>query len=110
MEESNKAQGELQKALKRLVMATVALYVALAAIGAYFYHTDQVQERALARTASETATALCTLRRDLEDRVANTREFLRENPEGTPGLPAQFIKTSIENQQRTIDALGNLDC
>jgi hypothetical protein len=100
----------LQGAFKRLTRATVALYLVLAVLGGYAYITATRQRNEIARVALETNNALCTLRGDLEQRVATTKKFLAHNPEGLPGLPAKVLRTSIANQESTIDALSNLNC
>lgn len=60
--------------------------------------------------ASNTRHALCTFRGDLERRVQSSRDFLRDHPKGIPGIPSVTIRTGITNQQRTIDALQDLEC
>jgi len=100
----------LQRQLRVLVRATVILYLALAFVAGYAY-VQAVQGRAKLEAATEqTTTALCTLRADLERRVDTSREFLKENPDGIPGIPARTIQEGINNQERTIEALGVLDC
>jgi hypothetical protein len=54
--------------------------------------------------------ALCSLRRDLEVRVAAGDQFLRDHPHGIPGIPAGTLRTSTDGQRRTINALSNLKC
>jgi hypothetical protein len=100
----------LQGAFTRLTRATVGLYLVLAVLGTYAYINATHQRNEIARVALETNSALCTLRGDLEQRVATTKKFLAHNPEGLPGLPAKVLRTSIANQESTIDALSNLDC
>lgn len=68
------------------------------------------QNRELAREGEAANTALCALRVDLDQRVASSRAFLRENPEGIPGIPPKLIRDGIANQQRTIATLAILDC
>jgi predicted PurR-regulated permease PerM len=60
--------------------------------------------------ADRTNGSLCALRHDLEQRVAGGEQFLREHPEGIPGIPAKTLQTSIDGQRRTIRALSNLKC
>ena len=60
--------------------------------------------------SSSTNRALCTLRGDLERRVKSSRDFLHEHPNGILGIPATTLRTSIDNQQRTINALQDLRC
>lgn len=60
--------------------------------------------------ASDSNNALCALRGDLERRVASSEQFLRENPNGIPGISAKVIRDGMTNQRRTIAALSRLDC
>lgn len=60
--------------------------------------------------AAQTKKALCTFRLDLINRVSSGREFLREHPNGIPGISAAQITLSLKNQQLTIDSLDNLHC
>jgi ABC-type transporter Mla subunit MlaD len=69
--------------------------------------------REAARTTREskrTTKALCALRKDLEDRVAQTDDFLRKHPGGFAGIPAATLRQSEQGQRRTISALSNLKC
>jgi hypothetical protein len=68
------------------------------------------QVQGVASRGEEAHVAVCALRTDLERRVQASRKFLRENPEGIPGIPAATIQQGIDNQQKTIDVLGVLDC
>jgi hypothetical protein len=60
--------------------------------------------------AGVTTAALCALRSDLERRIASSQAFLREHPDGIPGIPARTIRDGIKNQERTIRALSRIDC
>lgn len=57
--------------------------------------------------------ALCALRDDLENRVAQTQHFLR-HPEDFPQFSdpktVELIKQQVEGQQRTVAALSVLSC
>lgn len=89
----------LQRTLKRLVIATVLLYLVLLSGGIWVYFEGRTTNK-----------ALCTLRDDLTIRVLSSIKFLKEHPKGLPGIPASTLIESIENQQRTILALKDLDC
>jgi hypothetical protein len=54
--------------------------------------------------------ALCTFRLDLQQRIDSSRAFLKTHPGGIPGISAAQIKSSINSQQRTVNALANLNC
>lgn len=89
----------LRTSLRRLALATIFLYVILIAAGLKVY-LDQ----------RSTTKALCTLRADLSQRVADSLEFLRDHPDGIPGVPVKTLVDSITNQQQTIRSLSDLDC
>lgn len=63
-----------------------------------------------AESAQRTETALCIFRDDLETRVKSAQQFLRDNPDGIPGISPELLQQSIDNQQRTILALQLLNC
>lgn len=90
---------EIRWTLRRLVAATIVLFVALIGGGVYVY-----------LDADRTGDALCALRVDLEVRVNANKDFLIRHPKGIPGVKPAEIQTGIKNQERTIDALGNLSC
>lgn len=81
----------------------VAVVVAVT-IGGYF------KLQALANQGHSVHAAVCVFRADLEKRVETSKQFLKEHPNGIPGIPASLIKNSIENIQKTIDSLKRLDC
>jgi hypothetical protein len=61
--------------------------------------------------ANQQATdSLCALRADLQTRVATSKQFLKEHPNGIPGIPAKTFRDGIKNQERTIRALSGLSC
>ena len=62
------------------------------------------------RDADVTTRALCALRSDLERRVASSRAFLAEHPDGIPGISAKVIRDGLRNQESTIRALSGIDC
>lgn len=90
---------ELRRGLRRLTIATVVLFVAL--VGVVFY---------VWVVAGRSTNALCEIRHDRERQVAASRDFLVENPNGVPGITAAAVRQSIDNAQRTIDALDGLPC
>jgi hypothetical protein len=59
---------------------------------------------------SETHKAVCALIADLEVRTEGTRRFLDDHPNGIPGIPASTLRESLQNQERTIDALSVVSC
>jgi hypothetical protein len=100
-----------------LLAAMVAVFIAAAAVATvnWIRIGDRARENrdTIAQVAAlsvRTNGALCALRRDLELRVASSKQFLQEHPEGIAGVPVKVIQDSIRNQQRTILALSNLNC
>lgn len=91
----------LQASLKRLTAWTVVLYVvvALIALGAAF-------------TANQNREAACALRQDVQVRVDEGKQFLIDHPRGLPklGFSRADLEQNLENQERTVDALGGLIC
>lgn len=82
-----------------VIFQSVALVaVVVVGVGYANYKTNQITD------------SLCTLRGDLQRRVEQGQEFLKENPEGIEGIPPETLQQSIEGQQRTITALSTLDC
>lgn len=68
------------------------------------------QTRRLARQGTEAHDAICTLRADLDRRVAASDRFLKEHPKGIPGVPLRSILESLRNQRQTLAALSGLTC
>lgn len=54
--------------------------------------------------------ALCSLRADVQKRVDSGRAFLTKHPYGIPGISAPTLQTTVNNSQRTVDALSALVC
>lgn len=84
------------------------LVIALISIGSVIFgfailrHTNS--------QAKQNTTALCALRRDLEERVASSTRFIQEHPKGIPGIPIKTIIQGMEGQKRTIKALSAIKC
>jgi hypothetical protein len=90
----------IRRTLRLLVIATVVLFIGLGS-GAYVQY----------RYTQQTRHALCALRADKEQQAAASTLFLTTHPKGIPGvIPAAAIKLGVENDQRTIVALGGLSC
>jgi hypothetical protein len=101
-------RSPLEDSVRKLIHFSIGLYVIvllliLGGAGSAIY---------VVLTNHDTRDALCTFRTDLEVRVASSRKFLDEHPEGLPkaGISAQQLSQSIRNQDRTVDALRGLDC
>jgi hypothetical protein len=100
----------LQKSLRWLTVAIIVMYVVLVAFvgGALTY--AQHERGKIQAVVSDTNGALCTLRGDLEARVASSQKFLRDHPDGIPGIEPATIRQSIANTQATVDALAAIPC
>lgn len=108
---------QLQNSLRNLMIATLILYIvtSVLAVGGVLFALNQNQKtRDIVADNKELATsttaALCTFRFDLQQRVDQSKEFLKENPEGIPGIPAETLRQTIEGQERTIASLDSLHC
>lgn len=64
----------------------------------------------VARESARTTHALCALRGDLETRINASTAYLKEHPEGIPGVSPKLIRDGIANQKRTVHALRSLSC
>ena len=102
--------GELNRGLRVLTVATVVLYLVLATIGVVGYLDGAHRRAEIAKVALETHSALCVFVDDLERRVETSEQFLKDNPDGIPGISNETIQTSINNQLLTIDSLRGLGC
>lgn len=90
----------VRRSLNVLTGLTVMLYAA-AMLTMFLYVIPQ---------QSKTNDALCTFRNDLQTRVVQTQEFLRDHPEGFPGVPSGTLQQSLAGQIRTVASLSALDC
>lgn len=99
MTNPDEAFAGIRRTLKQLVVATVVLTIVVGGVAFFAW-----------RSASTSHDALCTFRADLNARVASSRDFLKDHPEGFAGIPAATIRASIDQQSRTINALSSLDC
>lgn len=93
----------LRRGLWLLTWATAVLYVVVVTISVGGYLTLRGSQQRNTR-------ALCALRADIERRVQISKDFLIAHPHGIPGFPAATIKASLDNQERSIDALSGLNC
>lgn len=117
MDDGSEIAASLQRSLRRLLVATAALYLIVIVAVVLVYRDANAKRRELARQAADTkqqvatlTAAQCTLRSDLRQRVTASEQFLAEHPNGIPGLPAATIEQSLAGQRRTIAALSGLDC
>lgn len=97
-------------ALDRLRWWTFGVVCAVVILGIVTFTVRSIDLANVEESATQNRTALCALRADLRDRVQNSKQFLRQNPGGIPGVPPSQIREGIVNQQRTIDTLKVIDC
>lgn len=64
----------------------------------------------LSNVANESHAALCAFKNDIERRHEAAVRFVKENPDGIPGISRAQIDQSLDTQQDTLDALGVLVC
>jgi hypothetical protein len=103
-------QNQILRSLKILTWATVVLYAGLTLAFTTSYLGIKHQQNQLAEVSLSTTHALCTFRNDLATRITSSENFLKTHPDGFAGVPAPVIQNSIDNQQRTLDALSSLHC
>lgn len=97
-------------AIKTIRRWTIILFAALCVVTAGGLWDAYDRRQDLTRVAEQTIGALCTFRADLARRAEDAEDFLQDNPDGIPGLSAEAIQTSIDNQRRTLDSLSGLPC
>lgn len=61
-------------------------------------------------TADESKDGLCALRADSERRVVLGEQFLKENPNGIPGISVDSLRRSINIAKQTTRSLASLNC
>lgn len=89
----------IKRALRWLVVATVVVYIVVLGLAGYgAYTTGKMHD------------GLCSFTDDLQTRIETSEQFLVDHPDGTPGIPAEVIRSNIENQTRTFNALQPLGC
>lgn len=90
---------ELRRTLRILVGLTVVLYFLLGGVALYTYNLGQKNTR-----------ALCTIRKNAEDRAQQTQEFLFQHPNGIPGISVLDLNRSINAYRATARALDDVNC
>jgi hypothetical protein len=92
---------EIRRTLNALVIATVVLFIALGAVGAYSYFVADQNRR-----------AICNLKGDLEHRAQSSEDFVTKHPDAVKelGFTKAQVQKEITNQRRTLDALSAVTC
>lgn len=62
------------------------------------------------KTAQDSKDGLCAIRHDSERRVALGDQFLKENPNGIPGISVDSLRRSVNNAKETVASLSSLNC
>ena len=97
----------VRNAFRLLVTATCLLFVITAGLGVYVLNLAHQD----GRTANRTNAALCSLRADLDKRIASSQAVLEIYPQGPVyGIPRSVIQQSLVNSKRTRRALMVLHC
>lgn len=105
---------------KRLMLGWILSYLVLfGAVVSLWFNADQdrqslqqvvIDNQNRLREAEQTHMALCLLRGNLKDRVAQSEAFLEANPEGIPGIPVSLIEMGINRDKETLGSLNLLNC
>jgi hypothetical protein len=90
---------ELRRWIRILAALTIFLYLVMGGIAAYTYTLGQKNKR-----------ALCTIRKNAEDRADQAQIFLLKHPKGIPGISVLDLQRSINAYNSTARALQDVDC
>lgn len=106
---TRRAAARAKHAPRIIVAAFLAMcLVFVAAVSVLSYVIDS--NRGLARDGKEAHDAICVLKADYRERIREGVAFLREHPDGIPGIKVGVIKQSVKNQRQTLHALGKVRC
>lgn len=89
----------LRRSLRRLVISTIVLYLALGGVIFYIY-----------TVAQNTTEGVCAFRNDVEARVDASKQYLIDHPKGTRDISVDILKNTIANGQRSVKALSKVSC
>ena len=116
-EESTDIRQQLLKSIRLLTIATIGLFLAIGTLALVGFLDSRHQARDIKRSgerveeiAENNLAGLCALRADIQRRYDAGVEFLRENPDGIPGLSPETLQRSLDGQRATLDALDVIDC
>jgi hypothetical protein len=102
----NTVGEDILRRLNILTIATIGLYLITIALVVYLFFAAARDRTTIRKTNS----ALCTLRKDLQSRVAVSEQFLKDNPHGSSGITPAVLHNSIKAQRSTIESLSILRC
>jgi purine nucleoside permease len=116
-EVENMPSTELETRLSRLQMwvSTGLLFVVLSVLSlsaVTFWQASRIGQNQgeLRQVATETHSALCALKLDIQIRKDALVKIIRDNPEGILGIDRKALDQALENYRRTLAALSILDC
>lgn len=69
---------------------------------------DQV--KVIAKEGKDAHDALCIVRGRLARDIGRTEKFLRENPQGIPGIPSKLILEGLASDKNDLKSLKGLRC
>lgn len=92
--------------VRLLTRATALLYVSLAVIilVAGFLRAKDLEGHT--RHNTQARYALCALKSDLGRRIQITERFLRDHPQGIPGVSRADLQVSLNNQKSTFSTIS----
>lgn len=114
-----------ERDVKRLIRTSVALYIINAVLiviigGLLFIQQveakNDLQDRIKAGQAYRYQACRATedvktvLRDNTEESIASTEQYLKDNPQGIPGIPRSLIIKGLEKNHRTVEKLAPIDC
>lgn len=107
-----------QPGLRWLAAATVLVYVVLVGIFAFVFVTGHNRDERAKHDRQESRLILCSeenkvkkvLRDDLAEKIVDARQFLKDRPEGIPGIPPELIRRGIKNNLRVRAKLAGINC
>lgn len=108
--EAERKLAQLSTWLTALICFVLVFVISIMAVVVWQSSTVGRNAERLEEVATQTHDTLCAFKRDLEVRYDNGAKFLKENPEGIPGISAAEIQRSLSNQKSTLESLSNLDC
>lgn len=124
-EQSLKTIADLNKNVKNLIRASVVLYIVnvllgLGFVGTLYYQQqqrdanirDRIEAGRLYRLEACRGTEdLKTVVRDtVKESIVSQHEYLKDNPQGAPGISRKLIEEGIEKNERLVIKLHPVDC
>lgn len=61
-------------------------------------------------TSENSKKALCAYQADLKQRIVSGEQFLKDNPNGIPGIPAPTIRAGLDNQKQALKSFAIVNC